>query len=239
MTIQDVLDKKELPKTEVEILLAFVLGKDRSFITAFPETSLSEKQGQQITDLLKRRANNEPIAYLQGFREFYGRKFLVNSDVLIPRPETEQLIDQAIKIATGRKLVIADIGTGSGCIAVTLAKELPNAVVLASDVDKAALVVAKKNAILHKVDDRIKFIQSDLLENIDEPIDLIVTNLPYITTAKWNILPSEIKEFEPRLALDSGESKLSFYERLFSQVAAKLKPEAKIIYEVSGEIFER
>ena len=236
--IEDVLAKKELPALELEILLAALLNKDRSFLNAFPETALLSTHEKRLQRLIKRRITSEPLPYILGYKEFYGRSFLVNKAVLIPRPETEDLVTAVLKFAKNKPLTVLDVGTGSGAIAVTLLLEQPNLTIIASDIDPKTLQVARKNARLHQVGSKIKFIQSDLLAKIDQSVDIIATNLPYVPTEKWKNLPSEIRDFEPRLALDSGRSALELYQKLFRAAQSKLNPSGKIIYEVRGEIFE-
>lgn len=185
---------------------------------------------------------DKPKQYIQGYTEFYKLKFKVNEDVLIPRPETELLVDYVLDFClhqeptTNHQLTILDIGTGSGNIAISLAKNLPQAKIIATDLSKEALVVAKENAQAHGVENHIIFIQSDLLSDIDplkhntDPIPLIiVTNLPYIPTDRINYLDSSVKDFEPFVALDGGSDGFEAYRRLFAQINQKgLKPKLLI-----------
>lgn len=238
MTIKEFLAKKELSLIEAEILLASVLGKDRSFISAFPETALDLSQLKKLQSYVQRRQQHEPLAYILGYREFYGRNFLVNKDVLIPRPETEDLVEKVLQYSQGRLLSVLDVGTGTGAIAITLKLEQPNLKVIASDIDQQTLRIAQKNAKLHGLEQKVEFVQSDLLEKIKEPVDVIATNLPYVPTEKWKRLPEEIRNFEPRRALDSGTSVMSLYDKLFAQAKSLLTTNGKIFYEVHGEILE-
>lgn len=239
MRIDELLKQSKIKTIETEILLAAVLKKDRSFINSFPETILSNPQENLVSNFIARRAKNEPIPYILGFKEFYGLKFLVNQDVLIPRPETEIIIDKILLLQENlgvEPLVIADIGTGSGCIAITLAVKNPKLHIIATDISSQALAVAIKNAKLHQVENRIKFIESNLLEKVNAKIDIVAANLPYIPTENWEELPAEIKYFEPRLALDSGKSASILYHLLFEEAAKKLNPEGVIFYEIDGSI---
>ncbi len=239
MTIKEILKQSKIKGVETEILLSAVLKKDRSFINAFPETILSKVQENRVNDFIDRRTKNEPIPYILGFKEFYGLKFLVNQDVLIPRPETEKLVEQILNHTSKERhqnLTVADVGTGSGCIAITLAIKNPKLHIIATDTSSQALAVAIKNAKLHQVENRIKFIESNLLEKVNEKMDVVATNLPYIPTSNWERLPAEIKYFEPRLALDSGKSAYILYHLLFEEAAKKLNPGGVIFYEIDGSI---
>jgi release factor glutamine methyltransferase len=163
--------------------------------------------------------DQKPVQYQQGFAEFYKLKFIVNSDVLIPRPETELLVEQVIK---AKPKTVLEIGTGSGCIAVSIAKNLPDCKVTAVDISENALIVAKKNAKLHSVQKQIEFKESDILsdfsleENIE--VDWIVANLPYIPSSRIPTLDSSVKDFEPIIALDGGEDGFDLYRKLFIEM---------------------
>jgi len=205
-----------------EVLLCHVqnLSKEELFTRADEE--VSEKNVQRFWALFERFYAGEPVAYLTGSKEFYGLDFFVNKDVLIPRPETEHLIDEVVKFSEKRPgLKIIDVGTGSGCIAVTLAKSLESAKITAVDISEIALEVARKNAIRHKVQDRINFINSDLLEKVEGKFDVIVANLPYIGQEKFKFISREAFEYEPHVALFGGHDGLRLYERLFQQINAR------------------
>lgn len=234
MNIANTIRNTPIPPIEIEILLAEVLNNDRSFLNSFPETTLTKKQEEKINNFVNRRLKNEPLPYILGYKEFYGRNFLVNKNVLIPRPETENLVEKVLKFSQGKRLSVADIGTGSGCIAVTLKLENPNLEITAIDLSEKALSVAKKNAALH--DTKIRFLKSDLLDVINQSFDVIVANLPYIPTNNWKNLPEEIKNYEPRLALDSGNNSKTFYEKLFTQTKGKLNSNGLVVYELDGNI---
>lgn len=162
--------------------------------------------------------DNTPIQYKRGWVEFYKLRFKVTQDVLIPRPETELLVDEVLRL---KPKVVLDIGTGSGNIAISIAKNLPGVKVIASDISIKALKIAKQNAKLHAVKEQIDFIISDLLENINMSSDVIVTNLPYIPTERISYLDSSVKDYEPRIALDGGEDGFSIYRKLFVQMKEK------------------
>lgn len=238
-TISNLSQLTPLPKIETEILLGTVLGKDRSFLNAFPETKLTEKEGKRFFDFVARRQNSEPLPYILGFKEFYGRPFAVNQNVLIPRPETEDLVEKVLEFSRDKKLTVVDVGTGSGAIGLTLKLQQPTLKVLATDISETALTIARKNSSLHKIFGQIKFMKTDLIADVQEQIDIIVCNLPYIPTTSWEKLPAEIRRFEPRLALDSGASKETLYQKLFFQAKDKLARSGKVFYELDGLTFEK
>ena len=183
--------------------------------------------------LVTRRAAREPMAYVLGRQEFWGLEFEVSAAVLIPRPETELIVDAALEtfadpIAT---IDIADIGTGSGCLAVTLAHERPNARVVASDVSGAALGVAQRNAARHGVSSRVQFLEADLLGGTAQPFDLIVSNPPYVPERDRATLQPEVRDYEPPAALFAGDDGLSVIRRLVDEAAPRLKPKGFVIFE--------
>ena len=239
MKLQEFPKKDLIPQIEFEILLSSILKKDRSFINAYPETDLTSEQAEMLSEMLEKRRTGAPIPYILGYKEFYGRKFFVNKNVLIPRPETEDLVEKVLKFTSGKNLSVIDVGTGSGCIAITLKLEKSELKVFASDIDPRALEVARKNAVLYKLDGKISFLESNLLKKLDSEVDVIVANLPYIPTNNWEQLPKEIKDFEPRVALDSGLSKESLYQELFNQAKNRLKKDGIIFYEIDGDIFRK
>jgi release factor glutamine methyltransferase len=240
MTIHETLQKSKLPLSEKEILLASVLEQDRSFLKGFRETKLTESQIRRFKRLNNRRENSEPLAYLLGHKEFFGLKFLVNQSVLIPRPETEALVEQALKYLENKvSPTLVDVGTGSGCIAIAIAKNNPEATIYATDISEEALEVARKNARLNNVSKRIIFIKTNLLEAVKDKLNLIVANLPYIPEERYPNLAAEIVNFEPKEALISGKTSTKIYEKLFSQAKTKLHPEGKIFYEIDGEILTK
>jgi len=218
---------------DAELLLSFVLRKPREYVLAHPEIKLTKKQILKFYKLIAQRAKNIPLAYLTGVKEFYGREFYVDKRVLVPRPETETLIEQvkSEKLKMKSDAIIVDIGTGSGCIIITLAKELENLKskisnlkFLATDVSPDALAVAKKNVKLHGVDKKIKFLQGNLLEPILKNKDFLIhnseffilANLPYLTLKQ--IKQSPTIQHEPRLALTAGKDGLKYYRELAKQL---------------------
>lgn len=176
--------------------------------------------------------SSKPSQYIKGWVEFYKLKFRVTPDVLIPRPETELLVDEVLKFAKDKTLTVLDLGTGSGNIAVSLAVNNKNLIIIASEVSKKALKIAGQNAKLHGVLDRIEFIESNLLASITLQPDIIVTNLPYIPSERISYLDSSVKDFEPHIALDGGEDGFDLYRKLFARIK-KLNWKPKLII---GEI---
>jgi release factor glutamine methyltransferase len=218
-------------RLEAELLLAHVLQTERLRLYLDADKPLEEAEVDRFRELMKRRARGEPAAYITGQREFYGLAFEVNKDVLIPRPETELIVDKAREKEPRRLL---DIGTGSGCIAVACAVRLPEATVVATDISDKAIAVARRNAETHGVSDRVEFRQGDLFEPIadDERFDLIVSNPPYVS--KGGALP-EVDEHEPHLALYPGESGLEILEKLIPGARAHLRPGGALIAEIADE----
>ena len=221
--------------------MSFVTKKPKEFLYTHPDCKLNQKQIARLKQLINRRSKGEPIAYLRGFKEFYGLDFFVNKRVLIPRPETELLVEEVLKRnqkSEIRNQIIADIGTGSGCIIIALAKLLPTSYFLpptsyyATDISRTALSVAKKNTKKHKV--KIKFFQGDLLQPLkNKPIDMVVANLPY-GWKQWNnstsVETSSLK-FEPRPALFTKENGLYFYRRFFEQLAKRKQKPSLVMVE--------
>ena len=226
MNVSSWLKKSPIQRLDSELIVAHILGEERSFLHAHPEYELSKSELAQIEVATKRRASGEPLAYILGYKEFYGRYFRVTSDTLIPRPETEALIAEAIAL---RPRSILDVGTGSGCIAITLAKELPNATIDAIDISEGALRIAQNNAANQNV--AIRFRLSNLLDDIPRTVryDLIVANLPYVDK-KWNWLGPELA-FEPKLALFARDGGLELIKKLITQAPKHLNPHGYLILE--------
>jgi release factor glutamine methyltransferase len=204
---------------EKEVLLANLLGKNREFLVANPEYEVTNEQSERFYTMIRSHERGIPVAYLIKHKEFYGLPFFVDSRVLIPRPETEFLVDKILELVKNDPNLkkIVDIGTGSGNIACSLAKNLKDAEIFATDVSDKALEVAKINA--KKLDVTISFIKSDLLDELKEmEFDIIVANLPYIGTESNSFVSKETQEHEPHVALFGGVNGLELYEKLFSQV---------------------
>jgi release factor glutamine methyltransferase len=228
------------PRLDAQVLLRHVLDVERTTLYTYPERLLTAQQEQQFSELIERRKLGEPIAYLTGHKEFFGLDFLVDRRVLIPRPETELLVEAALSIireqlAGARVPVVADIGTGSGIIPVTLAVQEPRLPYLyASDISSDALAVARLNCQRHAVEERVRLLQGDLLAPLPEPIDLLTANLPYVGTDEMEVLTPEVHAYEPHLALFSGNQGLDTMRRFFAeaQQPGKLKPDAVMLLEI-------
>jgi release factor glutamine methyltransferase len=207
-------------RLDSELLVAHALGMARLDVYLQYDRPLTDPELDTIRALLRRRGRGEPIAHLTGRREFYGRSFLVSPAVLIPRPETETLVELALRVARGRggAVRIADLGTGSGCLACTLAAELPGASVIAADLSAAALGVAATNADQLGVADRILFVEGGWVDGLVADLDMVVSNPPYVTSAEMLELPRDVG-FEPRLALDGGADGMDAYRELLPAVA--------------------
>lgn len=230
----------ESPRLDAELLLASVLGVNRAAILAWPDQQLTPKQLTRYRALVNRRAGREPLAYILGHREFFDLDFVVGPGVLIPRPETEFLVEHALRCAwrMSRRntdpLQIADVGAGSGAIAVTLAVHLRQSNVYALDDSAGALAIAAKNALRHGVADRVHCLQGDLLAPLSGSLDLITANLPYVTTGEWTILQPEIRDHEPRAALDGGPDGLALVRRLLQTAGSYLRPGGAILIEIGA-----
>jgi release factor glutamine methyltransferase len=239
---RDFFKKKgiEKPQLEAEILLAHAMKIKRiELYTAF-ESEPTEAQRTVFRDFVKRRGNGEPTAYLVGTKEFYSLPFKVDRNVLIPRPETEDLVLQTLdRIKTFENApTVADVGTGSGIIAVTIAKRMATAKIIAVDISEEALSLARFNAEANGVAERIDFRQSDLLENVPEPLDIVVSNPPYISQSEYEALPADVKDFEPQQALLAGAKGTDVIERLIPQSAKRLQAGGHLLMEVSPMIAE-
>lgn len=224
----------ETPRLEAELLLSHVLGEDRARLYALWETSLSPEQVERFTQWVRRRARREPLAYLVGQRAFYDLTLEVTPEVLIPRPETEHLVEAALAWAKGqdRPLRIIDVGTGSGALAVAVARHLPTARVWAVDLSPQALQVAQRNVLRYGLADRIALIQGDLLTAFKGPFDLILANLPYVSTEELPTLAPEIALYEPRLALDGGRQGVEVILRLLASLPWALAVPGLALFEI-------
>lgn len=230
------------PRLDAEILLAQALGCQRiQLYTTFEDVPTEEKR-TAFRELVRQRAEGTPVAYLVGRREFYSLSFQVGPGVLIPRPETELIVITLLDLVKQRTASgppqIADVGTGSGVLAVTLAKHLSVAQIVATDTSKAALDVAAENARRHGVAERVELIECDLLAGLaaERKFDFVVSNPPYVSTAEYEKLPRDVKNFEPREALLAGPQGTEVIERLISQAAQRLRPGGHLLIEISPMI---
>ena len=246
MTIKEIIIRysKELeemsptPRLDVETLLQKVLDVDRLYILLNLEKSLSEDEEKLFNKFINERLNNKPIAYIVGNREFMGLDFYVQEGVLIPRPDTEVLVEEVIELGNNKiPINILDIGTGSGAITVSLAKYLDNAKITSVDISDIALEIGKKNAESNNVNDKITFIKSDLFTNIDNNMrfDIIVSNPPYIKREVIETLDKQVKDFEPYNALEGGIDGLDFYRAITTQAKKYLKKGGILAYEVGHD----
>lgn len=224
----------DTPSLDSQVLLAQVLERPRAWVMAHPQAVLNDEQGARLQSQLQRLEAGEPLPYVLGHWEFYGLDFQLSPAVLIPRPETELLVDQGrawLQANPGRNQA-ADVGTGSGCIAVSLAAHRPDLRVTATDISEAALQLARKNAARHGVAQQIEFVQGDLLAALDGPFDLICANPPYIPSAELKKLA--VFGREPGLALDGGPDGLAITRRLLAQAAHKLAPGGLLLVEIEA-----
>lgn len=224
------------PQLDAGLLLAHALGWERARLLAHPERRLTAAEWERFQALLSRRQAREPLAYILGHREFYGLDFIVDWRVLVPRPETELLVELALEWVRARPWeeppIIADVGTGSGCVAVALAFHLPQALIYALDVSADALEVAAANATRHGVEAQVRLLEGNLLEPLPEPVDVIVANLPYVPDDELATLEPEVRDYEPRAALDGGPDGLGPMRRLLAQAPACLRPRGVIFLEM-------
>jgi len=219
---------------EAELLLMEATGLDRVHLYQRLDEEVAPEEAAVFQRYLERRLAHEPVPYIVGHKEFFGLEFEVAPCALIPRPETETLVELVIAYARGRggPLTIADIGTGTGIIAVAVAWALPEARVIATDIAEESLALARRNAERHGVAGRMTFAQGDLLDALSEPVDVIAANLPYVKTADWEALPPEIREYEPRSGLDGGPDGLRLIERLLAEAPRWLRQRGALFEEI-------
>lgn len=230
----------DTPELDSQVLLAHVLGKPRTLLLSHPEATLDSNQASQLAELIQRIENGEPLPYVLGHWEFFGLDFDLTPDVLIPRPETELLVERAISWlkALPKRRTVADVGTGSGCIAIALAVNIPDIRVTATDLSEPALKVARQNAQKYHVDHLIDYVQCDLLPPhpdslpTESQFDLICANLPYIPTETLHHLP--VYGREPTLALDGGRDGLDPFRKLIELATEWLAPNGKLLLEIEA-----
>ena len=233
------------PRMNAELLLMFTLGCDRTYLFAHPERDLTAEERIRYQEALGQRARGIPAQYITGHQEFWGMDFIVTSAVLIPRPETEHVIETALHLTNnggrasspGGQYHIVDVGTGSGCIALALAKELPQAVIHATDISPTALEVARANAARHQLENRVHFHQTDLLQGLAPgTFDFVVSNPPYVGESEADTVQLEVRKCEPRNAVFAGPTGLEVIERLVPQAHTALRPDGWLVMEISGTI---
>jgi len=239
-------EKKDIaqPRLEAEILLAHVLGRERIDLYLKYDEPVADEPRAEFRELVRRRADHEPTRYLVGTCEFMSLAMKVTPDCLIPRPETEMLVEEVLRRAKTRgptpadAVAAIDLCTGSGCVAVSLAVHLPGSRVVATDVSAAALAVAQANAEAHGVADRVALLEGDLYDALDaadaQPADFLLANPPYVTEAEWQGLAPEIREHEPRGALVAGPRGTEVIERIVKGARAYLRPGATLLVEIAA-----
>jgi release factor glutamine methyltransferase len=219
----------------------FTLGRDRAFLYGHPEHELTDEEQARYDDALARRARGIPAQYITEHQEFWGMDFIVSPAVLIPRPETEHVVEMVLtcvgRAPSPASLRIVDVGTGSGCIALALAKELPHAEIHATDLSAAALEIARANAARLQLESRVRFYEADLLAGIEmNSFDFVVSNPPYVGESEEDTVQLEVRKFEPRGAVFAGPTGLEIIERLIREAREVLKPGGWLVTEISGTI---
>jgi release factor glutamine methyltransferase len=249
--IQQLIDARvPSPRMNAELLLMFVLGCDRADLYGHPERLLTDADQSRYAEALAQRTRGLPAQYITGHQEFWGMDLLVSPAVLIPRPETEHVLEKVLELARtmtsvsyqsrAQGLQIIDVGTGSGCIALALAKELPHAEIRATDISLEALQIARANAARHQLQDRVHFHQADLLAGIEQnAFDILVSNPPYVGESEEDQVQMEVRKFEPRNAVFAGRTGLEVISRLVPEAATVLTPNGWLVMEISGAIAER
>jgi release factor glutamine methyltransferase len=229
-----------------ELLLMFVLDCDRAYLYGHPERELTPDEAARYSDALAKRSTGVPAQYITGHQEFWGMDFIVSPAVLIPRPETEHVIEEVLKLGRSaeppatRKPRIVDVGTGSGCIALALAKELPDAEIHAVDISPAALEIARANAARNHLTQRVQFREGDLLSGVEpESFDFVVSNPPYVGESEEEHVQLEVRKFEPRVAVFAGHSGLDIIRHLIPQAQQVLRNSGWLVMEMSGTIAEQ
>lgn len=224
------------PRKEAASLLAWVMAKDRTFLISHSDALVTDDVFSSFNNTIRRRANGEPLQYIVGSQDFFGRAFKVTPDVLIPRPETELLVEAALQLLDNVRpgCVICDVGTGSGCIAISLLCERRNLQALALDISPQAIKVALQNAISHGVEKRVSFIVSDCFEaiSVHQKFDLIVSNPPYVASGALQGLQREVKDHEPVVALTPGGDGLTIIRRLLDEAPGFLKDDGYLLFEI-------
>ena len=229
------------PRMNAELLAMFVLGCDRAYLYAHGERALTKDEVARYDDALGERARGVPAQYITGHQEFWGMDLIVSPAVLIPRPETEHVIETVLELARERRPhLLVDVGTGSGCIALALAKEFPRAEIHATEVSPEALETARANAARHQLQERVQFHKTDLLAGMEEGVfDYVVSNPPYIGEWEADSVEVQVRRFEPRLALFAGPSGLEVFARLIPQARNALQPGGWLVMEMGHSGRER
>ena len=237
----DYFEKNDVvePRASAEVLLAHVLSEDRLYLYLNYDRPMDASELSTFRAFIKRRLAGEPSQYITGMQEFWSLPLRVNPTVLIPRPETEVLVQAALEFigSTQANITIMDLGTGSGAIAIALARELPTARIVATDVSMEGLHLARENARLNQVDEKISFVQADMIAAISvgsQKFNLVVTNPPYVSQAEYSELPREIRDYEPRQALDGGDDGLTAIKHIIREAPAVLRQAGGLVMEMGG-----
>ena len=230
------------PRINAETLLMFVLGRDRAYLYAHGERVLSAEEILRYQQLTAERARGVPAQYITGHQEFWGIDLLVSPAVLIPRPETEHVVETVLELSQGRagNIRIVDVGTGSGCIALALAKELPQAEIHATEISATALEVARANAARHQLTERVHFHQTDLLNDIAGlQFDFVVSNPPYVGESEKDTVEAQVRKFEPQIAVFAGETGMEVFAKLIPQALKVLSPGGWLVMELAFSSYDR
>ncbi|MDP8256469.1 MAG: peptide chain release factor N(5)-glutamine methyltransferase [Candidatus Alcyoniella australis] len=230
------------PRLDAELLIGEVLGLDRLGLYLQHDRQVETAERDRFRELIRRRLSGEPVAYILGRKEFYGLEFEVGPAVLVPRPETEVLVDCLLKLLAEQKLerpLIAEVGAGSGAICVSLAHSLPGAQLVATEISPEALEFASRNAVRHNVAEHIELLQSDVLERVAGPLDAVISNPPYIAEHELAALPADVRDHEPHAALIAGPDGLELIQRLVEQAAPLLRPGGVLCFEIGAGQLDR
>ena len=229
----------ETSRLDSELLLSKILNKNREEILINLNQKICKRHLSKHKELIIRRSKNEPMAYIMEEKEFWSKIFLVSSDTLIPRPETELIVEKLVKIFKEKKISILDIGTGSGCILISLLSELKNSKGVGIDISKKALVIANKNLEKRAMQNKIKLINKSLASKFYQKFDLVVSNPPYIKSNEIKNLKEDIKKYEPRIALDGGNDGLDLIKKVIYKTKYILKVKGMLALEIGNEQFKK
>lgn len=237
----NLLKENKIPShiLDAELLLSKVLKKSREEILINLNLDINKKSVSKYKEYLKRRSRNEPVAYILGEKEFWSKKFSITKNALIPRPETELLVEKLIQIYENKKIIILDIGTGSGCIILSLLSNLENSTGIGVDISNGSISLAKKNAIIHKLSHRTKFFGKSFEKVFNKKFDLIVSNPPYIEAKDIKNLSDDIKKYEPRTALDGGNDGLDLIRKIIYKSKRILKINGMLALEIGNEQYKK